>query len=112
MVGAVAERLEAANQRGHPFRRRQVPRIPKDAQQGTFGDRACRPASAPVIGKPIMRDFVMGVILIEQCNQNVRVEQRGAVQSSSRSSFTSFMVGMGLPGGLRGRSGTPFRTST
>ena len=57
-----------------------------------------------------MSSFVVNVIRVEQRYEDVDVQQGDSCHSSSRSLFTSAMVGRRLPFGRRGKSGTPLRT--
>src|SRR5207249_5224735 len=62
-----------------------------------------------MIRKPVVGDLVMDVIGIEERDEQIHVEERHAAHTSSRSSFTSFIVGRAAPGGRGGSSGTPLR---
>jgi len=84
-------------------------RIAEDAQEGILRERTCGPGLSLMIGKPVVRGFVMNVVLVEERDEDVDVEQRGAIHISSRSRLTSAIVMIGAPGRL-GSSGTPFRT--
>src|SRR5207248_667438 len=79
------------------------------ANKTVLGNRAGRPAVTAMSRKPVVGDLVMDVIGIEERDEQIHVEERHAAHTSSRSSFTRFIVGRAAPGGRGGSSGTPLR---
>ena len=55
-----------------------------------LGDPEGRPAKLAVVFEPVVCGFVMGVIGMEEGDEDVDVQQRRKAHASSRSSFTSF----------------------
>ena len=53
--------------------------IRQDAYHAVLGERTRRPARGTMFGEPRMRWFVMDVIRIEERDDDVHVEQGGAV---------------------------------
>ena len=95
--------------RGGPARER----LRRDPDESVFGERTGGPATLAVIGKPIVRGFVMNVRALEERDEDVHIQQdRRPQQSSSRSLLTISIVIGGEPGALGGSKGTPFRIVT
>src|SRR6185503_8027104 len=63
-----------------------------------------------MVGEPVVGDFVMHVVGIEERDQHVDVEQVDDAHGSSRSRFTSCIVGRAAPSDRGGRTGTPLRS--
>ena len=83
--------------------------IGQNPNEAVLRDRTRRPAASAVVGEPIVCELVMDVVGIEQCDEQVDVEQ-GSTHASSRRSLTSCIVGRRPAPGRRGSRGTPFLT--
>ena len=92
-MGLVA--AEAGEMVGEGWQREQagpLRRIAEDAQKGILRERTCGPGLSLMIGKPVVRGFVMNVVLVEERDEDVDVEQRGAIHISSRSRLRRYCV--------------------
>ncbi len=93
----------------------------EDSDAAVFGEGARGPSAGSIEVKPLMRGGVELVVAIDEGNEEVHVQQGGALSrpsggpgfhsSSSRRRLTSSMVTTG-PFGRLGRTGTPFRYSS
>src|SRR5687767_15649911 len=110
MVPARAEAAQPFNQLSRSRNSGAITRVSEYANEPVFRNRTGGPSVGPVIGKPVVDEFVMDVIGIEEGHQKVDVEERRPTHTSSLRSLTSFIVGRRAPLGLRGSSGTPLRT--
>jgi hypothetical protein len=111
MPAAAAEGPEVLEQGHHLGRGLRVGRIPQHAEEPVLGQWARGPAASAVFCEPVVSRLVVNVIRIEKRHQDVDVEERDSTHGSSRRRFTRAIVGLGLPAGRRGKSGTPLRTS-
>src|SRR6476620_6424893 len=108
-----AERSQTKDQRPGALGVRSIARVRQYPNQRVFSERTCRPTTIAVVREPVMCQVVMHVVRLEEGDQHIRVEKdRSAHGSSSRRSFTNFMVSLGSPGARGGSKGTPFRTLT
>ncbi len=71
--------------------------VAEDAQERVFSQWTGCPPAVSVIGEPVVRRFVVDVVLVEQRDQHVHVEQRGLAHTSSRKRLTSAIVMIGAP---------------
>src|ERR1017187_7523717 len=110
VAAARAEFAEATDDRSPRLRAGHVGGVRENPHESVLGDRAGCPAILAVVAEPAVRSFVMYVIRIEQCDEDVDVEQCDVRHASSLSRLTRAIVGRALPFGLRGIRGTPLRT--
>lgn len=109
MAAAAAELLQPRENECRLLCDRRVCGIPEDANESVLGQWARRPSKGTLLPKPAMSRFVMNVIWVKERDEDVDVEERPSAHGSSRSLLTRAIVGFGLPGGRRRRSGTPLR---
>src|ERR1700674_563942 len=109
MPPAVAKFSQAIEHQRRWYCCRRIGGMQEDAQQSVFGQRASCPAQGAMVREPAMSGLVVNVIGVEERDENIDVKQRCATHESSRRRLTRAMVGLGLPAGRRGRSGTPLR---
>jgi hypothetical protein len=108
VVAAPAQHAEAVDQIRRA-QRQAVVRAREHSDKANLCHGTRRPAIVPIVGKPIVRNFVVDVVDVEKRHQHVHVEQRDPIHSSSLSSFTRIIVISRDPAGRWGRSGTPLR---
>ncbi len=91
-------------------RRIGVASVTNNAQCTVFGDRAGGPSAYPFPREPIVCNVVLDVARVNQCDQDIYVEQVCHPGSSSRNLFTmSSVTGMAPVCGWS--SGTPLRVA-
>ena len=82
--------------------------VTDDADDPVFGQRAACPVPPTGCLEPHMRNIVMDVNRIDQCDQYVAIKQMGAQRDSSRNALTTSSV-TGPALAVTGISGTPPR---
>jgi hypothetical protein len=110
MLAALPKRREVLEDFRRPSEHRPVAGVGQHPHESILRQRASRPPVSPLVVEPVMGNIVVDVIRVEEGDQQIYVEQRDPVHSSSLSSFTNFIVGRIAEGGRRGNRGTPFRT--
>lgn len=107
------ERAHGPQQRRHSgwiSRGVRIASVTNNAQCAVFGDGAGGPSAQPILREPIMRNVVLDVARVNQCDQDIYVKQVRHPGSSSRNLFTISKV-TGMVPGCVWSSGTPLRVA-
>src|SRR5262245_832529 len=74
VMSTLAKRTKAFEQLRRPQRRQVFGWTAQHANESVFGQRTSRPSMRTMVGKPVVRQFVMNMIRTEERHQNVDVQ--------------------------------------